>query len=361
MKNILCCTISNNQISNSDNVESRIYKCGGNTGNLVWSESIAHTICFDEIFHINEIQSTYDDVNYILPMSTQINVNHCNLERYANILLKSNCRVTMLGLGAQLTEDLNTPKKLVAALPDERKKALKELSLHTKLIGLRGYITSECLDLLGIHNHQVIGCPSFYYHGHTPPNIPKASSDKICFNWGAANSQKEQYLKNLLRKNSKEGYALIMQTMGEFPKVLYENATLLEKHSKSAFPDIDISPTELFSYIKKTGHIFFDINKWYKFLHSNTFTMSTGCRFHGNMLAFLSGIPTLWITHDNRTEELTEVLKLPAISIDKTINLNDPSQLCEYCNYDKKFYDNYKAMFFKYIEFLKANDITYRN
>lgn len=358
MKNILCYPIFNDKICACDSVEQKVIKCGSNTGNLVWAEMVSRTIGYDEKKRIDEIYEI-EAANYILPMANQINVKDSNIEKYAGILTGKKNKITVVGLGAQLTEELDTPRKLVAALPEIRKNALKELSLHCEMMGLRGYITAECLDLLGIHNHKVIGCPSFYSSGINGPEIGKASSEKICFNWGAQDEKQEQYLKNMLRLKGKEGYALIMQAMSDFPKVLFEDAGLLERHVKRAFPDVDISADELFAYIKRVGHMFFDVDTWLDFLKKEKFTMATGCRFHGNMVAFLAGIPSLWVVHDSRTRELTEVLKLPSIDIGQTRKVTEVEQLCEYCEYDKAFYDNYRVMFQAYLNFLKINSLEY--
>ena len=36
------------------------------------------------------------------------------------------------------------------------------MSERTNTIGVRGAFTAECLDLMGIHNYRIIGCPSMF-------------------------------------------------------------------------------------------------------------------------------------------------------------------------------------------------------
>ncbi len=224
-------------------------------------------------------------------------------------------------------------------------------------VGVRGEITAECMELMGIENYRIIGCPSFYSFGWNPPIFRNITSEKICFTWGSSNYKKEQWFRELMRNTEQKGDALIMQSIEDFPLTLFEEAHLLPKHIKSRYPDIDVNRDDLEKYIKRLGHMFFDRNEWMKFLKEENFTFSVGCRFHGNMIAWLSGIPTLWITHDSRTFELCKVLKVPTIDIDKVSTLNSREELINFCEYKKDFYDNYQLLYQNYLDFLHENDL----
>lgn len=346
------------EILENESLEIKLYKCGFNTGNIVWAKAVKNGIIYKELW---TDKSKYIGDNVIIPMANDLNPFNSLIEIYRDKILKDGKaeRITIIGLGTQLSDELNTPQKLVKALPEERIRALFDFSTHTTYLGIRGWITAECLDLLGIHNYKVIGCPSFYVHREDLPQFIEASADRVCISWGG-NQEKEQYIKELFRINKKQGDALVMQSMEDMPKVLFEDAPILERHIKRRYPDMNVTPQELFLYIKDTAQMFFDEESWENFLAQGKFTMALGCRFHGNMKAWQMGIPALWIVHDSRTKELCEVMKLPSISIKEASRITDREEFAYYCNYDSFFYKNYQELYLKYVHFLNANGIEVR-
>ena len=345
-------------ILENDSLKVKLYKCGLNTGNIIWAKAVKNNIIYKELWRYD---NKYSSDNVIIPMANDLNPFNSIIEMYRDKILKTGNaeRITVLGLGAQLSEELNTPQKMIKMLPDERVKALRDFSEHTKYLGIRGWITAECLDLLGIHNYKVIGCPSFYTHCNNPPKFERAKAERVCISWGG-DWKKEQYIKELFRKDKRQGDALIMQSMEDMPKALFEDEPILERHIKNRYPDLKVDPLELFQYIKDTAHMFFDEKSWEEFLLHGKFQLAIGCRFHGNMKAWLMGIPALWIVHDSRTKELCEVMKLPHISIEKAAQVTDREEFTYYCNYNMEFYKNYQELYCRYVDFLNTNDIKVR-
>ncbi|HFM2961695.1 TPA: polysaccharide pyruvyl transferase family protein, partial [Escherichia coli] len=80
-----------------------------------------------------------------------------------------------------------------------------------------------------------------------------------------------------------------------------------------------------------------------------------GTRFHVNMASVLSGVPALWLTHDARTQELTEFFNLPSIDLD-VINSMSLSQIKSYINYDR-FFKNINQLFNNFNEYLEVNGL----
>lgn len=116
---------------------------------------------------------------------------------------------------------------------------------------------------------------------------------------------------------------------------------------------------KLKSYMMRHAHMFFDLDEWKKYLKDNGFSFSFGMRFHGNMIAYLCGIPALWITHDSRTRELTATLKLPHIDLEEYKNTKYKEELLERCDYTET-YKNYDRMINEYIAFLEENGIKHK-
>ena len=63
-------------------------------------------------------------------------------------------------------------------------RALKIMSEHSQYIAVRGNITGEYLDKIGIHNWKVIGCPSFYepFRQYGESRLKNASLDRAVIN-----------------------------------------------------------------------------------------------------------------------------------------------------------------------------------
>lgn len=342
-------------------VADKIWHLGGNTGNIVWFESVRRSIKYDFMGGCPNLDS--ETINIVLPMANQIHATDTSLESLNNQLSLWNgdrYKVTMIGLGAQLTAELNTPKKLVAQLSYEQKNALKELSSRTESIGIRGSITAECLELMGIKNYRIIGCPSFYLNDiEDTGDDKKASADKLCVSWGSVDYANEQHLREFFRHNAREGDILLLQAMDDFPRTLYEGAGLEERHIKRCYPDMNTDPLEIESYIKTRGHMFFDWDTWQDFLKKEQFTLSVGCWFHGNMMSYLAGIPALWIVHDSRTRELCEAMALPCLELEQAVKMKERAQFAECCVYGERFYTNKEKMYQTYRAFLKENGIEY--
>ncbi len=345
-----------NQMENVT-ITEKVRCTGHNTGNIVWFEAVRRGISYDLMGKKIPADCVVD--NIVIPMANHVQPSDHTLEGlYHNLKPHiGKCRLTMIGLGAQLKGELNTPKKLVASLSPQFKHILKELSLHTESIGIRGSVTAECLELIGIRNYRIIGCPSFYTEFNIEYNTKK-SPDRFCVNWsGGQKSSKEQFVREFFRNNAMRGDILLLQTMSDFPRTLYEGVHLEERHIRSCYPDIAVSPQDIEDYIRTRGHIFFDWDEWQNFLRKGQFTMSVGCRFHGNMMSYLSGIPALWIVHDSRTYELCEVLALPYIKLERAVQIKERSEWVEYCLYNDKFYENRDKMNRIYSRFLMENQI----
>ncbi len=342
-----------------DTVEQKMYNCGRNTGNLIWYESLKEHIKYDIEKYWENIDEK-SNTKYIFPLANHLIPEHMLLEYEAGFLKSDSDQAVLIGLGTQLTSELDTPKKLVSALSKEKIRALQKMSFHSNTIGIRGNITGECLELIGIKNYRIIGCPSFYSLGEEFCQIPTASKGKICFNMNAEGVEGVASYLNLLFEQYTEGkQRFIMQSMGDFPKTIIENLEILPRHIEERLPGLKMTAKNFTEYIKNNSSIFFEKKPWLDYLRKSDFTFSIGTRFHGNMIALLAGTPTLWITHDSRTEELCEALKLPQITIREVIKIKDLEELVERCTYNDIFYKNYKKLFDNYMIFLEENEIEF--
>lgn len=138
-------------------------------------------------------------------------------DRFIDFFNRTNNQITFCGLGAQSTESLNTPKKLVDSLQTVQIKFFKMLSERAGLIGVRGEFTAECLSLMGVHNVQSVGCPSFYkYFDGFYPEVaaPSIRGVQMTFTPGTIERSK------ILKLGMSNECFWIVQEMGEYPKTI---------------------------------------------------------------------------------------------------------------------------------------------
>ena len=108
---------------------------------------------------------------------------------------------------------------------------------------------------------------------------------------------------------------------------------------------------ELRQFFTTKYRLFRHMEPWLDF-NREMVDQTIGTRFHVNMASLLSGVPAVWITHDERTVELTETLALPAVSIDQ-VEKKPVEELLEEADFDR-FLDTVPENFRRFNEFLDA-------
>lgn len=267
----------------------------------------------------------------------------------------------MIGLGAQSSKIFSTPQKLVSlgVRPNKIKvEFFEKLSERTNTFGIRGEFTAECLDLMGIHNYRIIGCPSMFMNlDGTFPQIadPERGKYQITITPGSSHIKTK-----LLELGMKEYCYWVKQCWSEIPtfSTIGGKKILNVKWRLKEFPGLLCSTDKILEYNNKYSKIFFDLDEWFKMYSQEKISFAFGTRFHGNMVAMQNGIPTLWVIHDSRTRELTDFLHLPSVPLEMIGKIKHIEELFEYCNYDETV-KHYRALCDNYIEFLEENEIKH--
>lgn len=116
-------------------------------------------------------------------------------------------------------------------------RALNILSEHSKYIGVRGSITAECLDKLGIHNWKVIGCSSFYefFRKHGKAKLKESAVERVVINVTPGKFGEHKILEYGI-KGKKD---IVLQAMADMPLVLWEDRAIEERHLKRKFPGLE--------------------------------------------------------------------------------------------------------------------------
>lgn len=307
--NVLFNPVINVKSNNMDSV-------GGNTGNLVFAESIKETYAFDlesslsnywiELGRRN-VYAIWAAANFISPYATWI-------ENFIPILEKTKMNITFAGLGAQGDLD-ECPQDVVNSLSDKQIYFFKMVSERAKSIGVRGEYTADCLEKMGIKNIDIIGCPSIF-SCKAPYVVSRQEGGGVLY---TADISKERI------------YLLAKQINAELIRQSYSDG-------------------------EEESRIFFDFHRWNEYIQKRKYSFAFGSRFHGNMMALRNGVPTLWITHDWRTLELVRYLNLPYLNYygKKFRNIRYAEELIEYVDYSNLCHI-YPKLLKKYNDFINLN------
>ena len=239
--NILPC---DNSIWNS------FYNVMFNTGNLVFSEYCKRGLVYSDVCKLNiDWASVSRDAVYVLPLANNFSSEDTYFTRLLYRLARYNLNIVPIGLGVQT--DLNDiPKEYVKKIQGRKIRLLQMLAANTETIGVRGAFTAECMELIGVKNVRVIGCPSYYSKFLAPLNEKCGVSNNyplsnVCMNWDL-NSITTQ----IKMRNYKE--VGVIQTLPEY----------VSQRKK-----------------KKTEKIFFSIEEWGEWIQKGQFAYALGDRF----------------------------------------------------------------------------------
>lgn len=332
--------------------------CGGNTGNVCFVDAVNEQLAYDDEISCYKIDRYNDKAVFVLPASNWINVDGHVLRDIFLPLENIDVQLAVLGIGIQIELNASINDFIMElSKNNDTIRALKILSEHSKYIGVRGNITGECLDRLGIHNWKVIGCPSFYepFRKNGGIEFEQSTLDHAVIHVTPGKIGEHKILEYGM-KNKKD---IILQAMSDLPMVLWENKPIELRHLQQRFPGLtDYTTEDVQKYYKEFAHMFYTRKEWASFLQDRKVSFSIGSRFHGNMMAFSNGIPAMWIVHDCRTKELVEAMNLPYITYEELMrqSLDDVVQMCEY---GQAFYDNYCSMGQAYVTLLEECDIKH--
>ncbi|MBP5581994.1 MAG: polysaccharide pyruvyl transferase family protein [Ruminococcus sp.] len=340
--------------------EDKMRYAGANTGNMLFVSAVKEQLDYKDIIWFNGKKlygfEKYGGACAVMPASNFISVGSDGMINAMKKLYEhTSCNITMAGLGAQSYPPYDTPKKLVALLGENKINFFRMAAERAVSLGVRGEFTAECLELMGIKNYRIIGCPTcFKYLDGVYKAPPAPTAERPVFTV----TGKSRAESRLMELGLKSGAELLMQMSTEMPQILFGGEPDDAVYNY-AFPEAGVTREQYIRYLKEHGHIFFDMDKWNAYLRESGFTFSFGSRFHGNMSALRCGIPSLWITHDSRTSELVETLNLPHISISGIDRIKDIKELTERCDYSG-FVKGYGKLAREYVRYLDENGLKHR-
>jgi Polysaccharide pyruvyl transferase len=290
--------------------------CGGNTGNLAFFHALGAHI---------EAQIAYvgwdfdpDVVNaeadcLVIAAANQLNPAW-DFGAVAARLERLRVPLCVVGLGAQWHGNI-TGLRLKAGTV----RFAKVLGERTRAIGVRGERSGGVLDRIGVKNWDVVGCPSLFINqdeARLGRRIDEKfrskgrAPEKVIVNFDVGSDM----ARALARTEALVGDAIV-SCVWQAPLAAVAMArgdAVGQGAEHRAVTDVFALTSEPFRRRAiKSAVTFFCVDAWLEWCRS--YDLSIGTRLHGNIVALQSGVPSIVVTHDGRTEELAATLKLPAI------------------------------------------------
>jgi len=341
-------------------------RTGKNSGNLLIGYAL-HSQIDAQIVSISPEHRPADrNFDFIAIAAANFLFSGFDFGPFADLVEEIDLPCIMVGLGAQAPSTGGFPE-----ISPGTKRFVQAVAARCHSIGVRGAFTAEVLARLGIKNVELTGCPSFYLHSPAELSAAfaqrKGNPSKVSLNASrnvmahSANPAKmkdvERRMYQLCRASDAQ---FVLQSEHEEMRILAssseEEELKLAARIGATLGWDDISDEEIRAFVKSKFHIYFDIDEWRASISRCSF--SAGSRFHGNLLALLSGVPAHVICHDTRTKELCELGGVPHsllqdISSDFTIA--ELQQATNIGKFIRTHADNYSG----YRRFLERNGIPH--
>jgi hypothetical protein len=280
----------------------------------------------------------------------------------ATTIEKTDCPITVFGLGAQAKTEQNNFK-----LGPNTERLAKIIAERSTKVSVRDEFTLNTLEKIGVTNAVVTGCPSNFINLNKKLGSsildkcqiminkqPSWEDLKIHFSeFSGGHKSSGQVLHETMEILKKSPSFYIIQSPELFPFILNEDNNIpkgyLANKPKSIQTSLDFT-----RFLKSKLMHFSSIDAWMDF--ARTCDLSIGMRIHGNMLPLQSGVPSVVIGHDSRTNGLCKMMGIPVISPERFVESTSesPVKLIEFIQREIADYDQKRTaigqIFKNYIE-----------
>ncbi|MEN9063019.1 polysaccharide pyruvyl transferase family protein [Ponticoccus litoralis] len=308
-------------------------KVGQNCGNLVFQYAVSRLI--DESIQVvgSDIpwapEKVRETARVLVVPSANFLREGFDFSNYVSFLERTELPLLFVGLGAQADD-------FEKASFDFHPSILRLLDLireRSPKVSIRGEFTARVLERYGIGNFEITGCPSNFIN--PAPDFPDMIAAKLASPMRSfITHADEPWPKKAIKKKvecrlvswTQCGRAImVQQAVPSMIKYLRQNNPFSTDEvaenfegslQKTLMPNDDLEAFREFVAVKL--RTYYSVDQWLE--DSSHFDFSVGLRLHGNMVAWQSGTPALWITHDSRTRELSDTMALPSIGIEEFLD-----------------------------------------
>lgn len=273
---------------------------------------------------------------------------------FQNYLETIQVPIVIFGLGAQAQiRDLTD-----ATIAPEAIELMKYLGRRCPVVGVRGPFTKQVFEhFAGVQNTFVTGCPSFFQRPDRFRVLRDNISNRVKGRPAFSGTVFHDELESRMLVDAIEQESFLVESVSTFNHQLYVDSSRGSAEAEipwylSSYMEGDsprLSRTQVETYYRTYYRLFRSTQAWYQF-NEEVVSYTYGTRFHVNMASILSGKPALWITHDSRTEELTQFLHLPSTPVGIASRMSQ-AELLSSMDYDDLF-DNLHNLYANFNDYL---------
>ena len=357
---------TNGQIENPENysIQELLKTVGLNTGNLMFQYAVAsmiggtkHFIGFTGIPYV-EAAGCKDGSCLVFPAANHLRTG-ADWSGLCGFLEQCTVPLVVLGLGAQ-ADSMSDPFATAQALQADASamRFVKVLRDKATWISVRGEFTAAVCDFLGLRDVDVLGCPSLMLNPHADAgqriarklDVAKAKDNPRIAVTAASpfeikGSQKEELERKLLGLLRVGDGLYVQQSGGEsavaFAMLHFSKLPVSSLLSIRQVLDPSLSLDDFVEFARKKLRIYFNAENWIQAMQSVDLCMGT--RLHGNMAATAASTPGCVISHDSRTYELAEGMKLPRLEAAPLQNLTETKDLLSAISFNADQFDRTRA------------------
>ncbi|MEM1434662.1 MAG: polysaccharide pyruvyl transferase family protein [Pseudomonadota bacterium] len=339
---------------------------GGNTGNLLFQYAASELIS-NQKKYVGIAALAYSDPTafkdsryFVFPAANHLRTD-VDWSGLAGFIDSRRVPLVMLGLGAQAAS--NPTNDEVQRISEHA--AVQELASVIRdkgvLVTVRGKFSKRVCDQLGIES-EVFGCPSLFLNpdpklgesiyrqlaffkenpGQLRPAVTAAAPFEL------ADEERRRRLEGRLYGWVIENDGLYVQQSGGDDVIAFTmnpQSKAARKTAKAVRTLLapDVSLNRFTEGAARVSRVYWNARRWIDELKETN--LAIGTRLHGNMAALASGIPGVFISHDARTDELIETMKVPYLPLEEVPDRL--SDVFERVRFDPVAFDENRAQLFR--------------
>ncbi len=295
---------------------------------------------------IDRINNEYSKVILILKDNIRIFDSYYNHNIYENLgdfFKKIKIPIIVFSLGSNSFD--GNYKNLHLSINQELIKILRIISEKTVSFGVRGDITKEVMENLGIYNVEVVGCPTYFENGKSRIiNKETKLNDSLKVVSGGYFESKSHDINYVLQDES----LFIKNIFFSKERILYDDLNSFDLNNRVH--------KFLYEMLLNNKLFFFNnIEKWRNF--NKNFDFYIGSRIHGAIMAINSGLPAVVTNGDSRAKEMCNLFGIDCYGVSE-----DEDLLKLYNSIDvEKVNKKYPILFNNFNNWLNKNGLKFHS
>lgn len=283
-------------------------------------------------------------------------------EILADFLDQVELNVVVMGIGIQAPSIARMPKN------EQAKRLCRALGERAKVVGVRGQITADFFEEQGVHNLQIVGCPSLLRHNTDSLRLvkPEWSSLKsfgfsLTRYYGVLYQRDSSTFVKVQSRLIKELHSLgrvglITQVEKEEKAFAFRNVEAMKcaEQQLRAAGWFDPEMEEIY----RTRSVFYGTRAMDYDMHVRNFDVILGTRLHANAMAVSCSVPAITLTFDLRVQEIYDFWRLPTVSVEEAAELS-VREIYDRADFEP-FNQRISFVYHNFREFLEANGVAHK-